>query len=59
MTKYMTIEDYLIGRSIAQLEEEFKQLDDVINNVGCFGVRDLSLFDAIGRELDRRENENE
>lgn len=55
-TKHQTIKEYMAGKSIATLEAEYKELDDLINKSDCFGVRDLALHEAIGRELDVREN---
>jgi len=54
MIKHQTIEEYMAGKSIEALEKEYKELDHLINKSDCYGVRDLALHEAIGRELERR-----
>ena len=40
--------------STKKLKEEFEALDQAIEDVDCYGVRDLMLREAISNELHRR-----
>jgi len=40
--------------STKALKKQYLELDDMINNVGCYSVRDLVLMEAMGEELYNR-----
>ena len=51
----MTYKEYLLKRTTEQLKKELTGLADMIDNIGCFGTRDLIMREEIEQELNRRE----
>lgn len=50
----MTYKEYAKSKTTAELQKEAKQLQEVIDIIGCFSVRDLRLLDSIEYELNSR-----
>jgi hypothetical protein len=49
-----TFEQYFAEKTDDELIEETQGLNDVINNVDCFGSRDVIMFSRICKELEDR-----
>jgi hypothetical protein len=50
----MTIKEYLDSKTTEELITELEGLEQQIDDIGCFGTKDLRLRYAIEDELDAR-----